>query len=1821
MEKRDGRLEGQLEAWRKDLINLTRANRLLYLKFNSVLEVAEPGISEVFGKLGTGLEVVRADEAELFPDRPSRALRPGQVRFRATAKSTIEAKLKNLDRSATQAFMDRGLWTLYLAFGVLQWEEAPSSSGPADKIFSPMLLVPVTASRSSLREPFRIRRAEEEQRFNPALQAKLQEDFGLELRLPDDDEDLEPVALLDSIGKQVAKKGWQVLPRMLLSTFTFHKEPILRDLVANEELVLASEMVKGLALGSEGGPSFEFDPIDETEVDKAAPPEQAVTILDADSSQRRAIAAASAGKCFVMDGPPGTGKSQTIANMIADLLAHRKTVLFVSDKAAALDVVYNRLERAGLTEFVLELHSHKATRKEVAKELGRSLQTRVKVDPGMPESDRERLRRKREQLNSYVVALNEVRAPLGQSLHRMLGRIAQLQALPQAPPPPAKAADIDHVRWALTLDLADALARAWGPVTRGDSFHWRDLAVEEWDAAIRVRLLALLEAATRNVEDLERVAHRVANALCLPPPDTTSDAERYHVVENLLQERGYVHPPWLNSSRDQDLLGLLKRRKDTAIALEAAEACLLSEVGPAWSRLHTRGPEELSAKAVVVRGIATRPVVDAASSSNTLEALRQELLLVAGVLRDCTTCVDALAAAFEIKASSVSFKRACELARLALLVECSDRPEDDWFAPSGLRKARGAVQRLRPLLQSVKERDSSLRAVFKRDVLGLDLETLCVRFGSTYRGLFRWFNAEYRRDRRALRAVTRSGGLRRDEIERLPEALEWQRAVRSFETACAEVAPVLGHFLRGEESDFDAAERALAVAETASSLSGTSVSPEVLAKCLGWRAEADPVLVQAATAVTAQLARWGEPGDAVARLAGLPLQTALDELSLADAALLDLIGDLRQVDEVAGRPARLDDAERWLQLRHAVDEAERMFRDNSAEDSDALGVEWRGRATDWARMNAGLSWAKAMKAALLGPVSAECAHCLATKGIEPPELGLQLGRWAESTSGITLLFQEQRAAQTRQALRGAFHEASEKVAALAETIDDIGEWNAHVDALGGLAKLGLGEATAFCLKKAVGADEVRGILERAVAEAWADDLLKQDPRLASIRAEDRDALARDFRKLDRQLIQLAARDAIATCSQIRPANFQGAAGIILTESEKQKRHMPVRTLIGKTREIVQAVKPCFMMSPLSVSQFLPPDCNFDVVIFDEASQVKPADAISSIYRGRQLVVAGDQKQLPPTSFFDRMDDGGGDDYEEDEPDQFESVLDKCKGSGVFTSLPLRWHYRSQHEHLIAYSNYGFYDGKLVTFPGAVSEAPDLGVEVFRCDGVYRRGGQRDNPVEARLVAERVLYHAQVHPALSIGVVAFSEAQASTIDAEIERMAVDYPELVALKAEDRLNGLFVKNLETVQGDERDIIIFSMGYGRDEAGKFTMNFGPLTKKGGERRLNVAITRARRKVEFVTSVRAAEFASELPSDGARHLRRYLEYAEQRDNRMAVLAVPVEESLGDFESPFEVEVARTIRGWGYEVVPQVGCSGYRIDLGVRAGNSGSRFVLGVECDGAMYHSSRAARDRDRLREEVLRRLGWQLHRIWGPSWYRSRGEQERRLREAIEAAETPSTKGPTIPKPATSNEAPRTTTIRWDPDATPAWARPYRVIDPGGHPSGHEITDARAFAAVKRTITLVVEGEGPIQRDRLMRQVVRAFGVERAGNRIQDVFNRALAETKAGDRRIRERNGFLWIEASPLKIRIPVDGEPESRRSVTEVAPQELERAIANTVRDALRIDRQAVMTYVARLYGWDRNGALIVGAVRDAIKTLLKRREISSVGDDLLPVDPKD
>ncbi|MFI1694852.1 DUF3320 domain-containing protein [Streptomyces bobili] len=760
-----------------------------------------------------------------------------------------------------------------------------------------------------------------------------------------------------------------------------------------------------------------------------------------------------------------------------------------------------------------------------------------------------------------------------------------------------------------------------------------------------------------------------------------------------------------------------------------------------------------------------------------------------------------------------------------------------------------------------------------------------------------------------------------------------------------------------------------------------------------------------------------------------------------------------------------------------------------------------------------------------------------------------------------------------------------------------------------------------------------------------------------MRAVERDQMVERFQRADQDLVAAAHAEVIAACNSRRPRRTSvGQAAVLRRESEKQRRHMPVRHLLQQTRDVVRLVKPCFMMSPLTVSQFLPPDFEFDVVVFDEASQVLPQDAVNSVYRGKALIVAGDQKQLPPTSFFSAAGDSDdGDEWDEDATDGFESILDMCKASGVLRGLPLRWHYRSRHENLIAFSNHDFYDNSMVTFPGALEQGPDIGVEFIKADGVYDRGGSSDNPLEAAKVAQRVIHHFDTRPEHTLGVVALSKAQAEAIEEAVQKARAARPDLDHHFTEGRLDGFFVKNLETVQGDERDVIILSIGYGPDHRGKLLSTFGPINREGGWRRLNVAVTRARRRMEVVASFHGGD----LPDSGnksVQHLKRYLQYAQHGP---AILQTEAADPDAAPESPFEEAVIDVLRGWGYEVQPQVGVAGFRIDMAVRHPGAPGTYALGIECDGAMYHSSRAARDRDRLREGVLRELGWRLHRIWGTDWYRNRRDAMARLRAAVEAAcaedphavrvapvrvdgsggylgkgdstaeavDGPLSAGGGEPVEVADGPAvPRVEFVTVDAGPAP-WSRPYQEVDPDLLAEvrdrsssqrgmwGAELQDPEALDVVADVALCVIEVEGPVEKEVIYTRVRLAWGLGRAGQVVRDRIDRALRRLLKQGKIVHVGTAYDRPGHETEFARTPTE---RCARRVAEVPEAERQLVLRNVVDEGPGVHREELLREAARFFGWARLGADIREALTGDIDASIAAGDLVESEGGLMPAE---
>jgi very-short-patch-repair endonuclease len=512
-----------------------------------------------------------------------------------------------------------------------------------------------------------------------------------------------------------------------------------------------------------------------------------------------------------------------------------------------------------------------------------------------------------------------------------------------------------------------------------------------------------------------------------------------------------------------------------------------------------------------------------------------------------------------------------------------------------------------------------------------------------------------------------------------------------------------------------------------------------------------------------------------------------------------------------------------------------------------------------------------------------------------------------------------------------------------------------------------------------------------------------------------------------------------------------------------------------------------MASPLSVSQLIPATRPFfDIVVFDEASQVLPEDAATALLRGQRAVVAGDRHQLPPTTFF-AADEGEGEEPEAAEVAGFESILD-LMSAFLEPAWSLDWHYRSRDEALIAFSNRHIYSDRLVTFPGAGGMPALTHHNVPHVAGV---GTEESGAAEVDAVVKVVLQHAQTQPNTSLGVIAMGIKHARRVEAALERVRVDHPELDAFFSADRHERFFVKNLERVQGDERDAIILTVGYGKDAAGKLPYRFGPLLSEGGERRLNVAITRARQRVDIVSSFSHHDMEpGRSKAKGVELLRAYIEYAASGGRRLdggVATSVP----LNDFEQ----SVHDTLVKHGLTLVPQLGTSRYRIDLVAMHPSQPGRSVLAIECDGASYHSSPTARDRDRLRQQHLEALGWAFHRIWSTDWFVRRDEEIartlKRFEEAVRGSDRPS--APSRPRVEEAKE-----------QSLPSAAPPRRGPRPTV-PSGRGQIVSYSDHELRQLVNWVKSG-GLLTDDQIVREVAQELGFGRIGSRIDEAIRRAI-------------------------------------------------------------------------------------------------------------------
>lgn len=1528
--------EGRLAKWKSKLLDLTLRNRLLNFKpTKSNLRVICPNPAELEDVLSEGKEFRIRPLPQVMDGNDPRdasvyAARTGHSPLDALAidalsrreiivdapESALDGRLLEIYRAAETGLEEGGANTLFMVFGFLQWQEDKDSE---IRHLAPILLIPVTLTRQSVRSGFRLTRHDDDALVNPTLVQKLWQDFNLKLPsfdvLPTDEKGLDVGKILQTFRLQVAElKGWEVKDQVHLGIFSFTKYLMWKDLQDRQNQLQESGVVAHLI--NNPGKVFAANEIgfDPSRLDETHKPQDLFAPLLSDSSQLRAICVASDGKNLVIEGPPGTGKSQTITNLIAHLLATGKTVLFVSEKMAALEVVHRRLNNLGLGPFCLELHSAKAKKSDVLKQLNSALETAGSRTVKDWEMEADKLAMLRQELNS-----------LAHTLHR------------------------DHPN---DLTIYEAIGTCIKHIEKKPApMEWADPNIH-------------------NRQDLEslREITRQMSALASQLTDIAS------------------HP---------------------------LSAITKSEWSPTW---------------------------------------QQELL-------DATS----------------------SLARAAISVQESAAPT---FRIFGIAELGSSLADL---------------AAFNQ------LADVLIRAPKVPVGI-----AKSAHDETALARVRelRNHGLARRR--------DWES---------------LGNAYREDVATLTAAEMKLQWAE-------------------------------------AQTTWWP--------------RSWLTKRSVANR--------LRLFRNDSKRPTE-QEISTFLVTLAALNAEDKVLDAMSADASALLQDEYHTHKTDWDSVAAHEQWAQSFSEVVtrMAGTDVDLLLTLRTK-LAPFVAENRAMLKQDGPVGLALL-------QYRDAYRqfvAEFHRVSE-LGGCQETLNQEPRAPGAISRLLGILQgwqISSRQLQPWCswqrvrakaiahglpgIVRALETDEVpladiTEFFEYSYQNWWVRKAIDREPVLCSFSSADHERKIIEFRQADERFQKLTEKYIVARLSGQIPATtaiVPGAdseMGKLRRELQKQRKHMPIRQLVQSLPSLLPKLKPCLLMSPLSVAQYLDAGhAQFDVVVFDEASQIPVWDAVGAIARGRQLICVGDPKQLPPTNFFNRTDDSVDGASSEDEIQDLESILDECLSIGL-PKLSLDWHYRSRHESLITFSNVTYYDNRLVTFPSPVTE--DGAVRFERVHGVYDRGGSRTNKAEAEAIIKAIEAHYLDNKLRnqSLGVVTFNQAQQSLIEKLLDARRRASPKLDQAIAQTSLEPLFIKNLENVQGDERDVIYFSVTYGPDVAGKVSLNFGPLNLEGGHRRLNVAVSRARQGIVVFSTLMPEQIdLSRVRAAGVIDLKNYLEFALRGPRALAEQAIP---TGMEPDSPFEIEVIAALRNKGWTVHPQVGVSGYRIDIGVVDPRAPGHYLLGVECDGRTYHSGATARDRDRLRQHVLEGLGWRLHRIWSTDWWLNPQEPIRKLIARLEqlVAEDASH---VDEEPTVELENYDAVSERTEEGLAPSYAKlvepepisaapelvEYRALDPvGGKPEVFYEFSSRP--EIRRQLLEVLNAEGPIADAALFRRIARAWGLSRTGKRIEELLRSLIPSnlntTRAGD------ICFYWPEGiHPAQwdgFRV-AGSEAASRRPVEEISLEEL-------------------------------------------------------------------
>lgn len=1596
----------KVEEWKKRLLDIGRTNKLINYKELRVgsITIDTPDYREIFNTLYTKnkvLEFIKKAEINNLEEKPlDEILEEGQV---LTKKSDSELKksLDNLRLRAKNSLEEQGVNILYLGMGFLEWIDRENK-----KTKSPILLFPVSIIQGNIFENNKLKLSGDEVVLNPALQLKFESEYNIILENPTEDDLLDIDKYFKDIEEIINNPMWEINMQVELGTFSFQKISMYKDFdeLENETLnkVVAAVTGEEVEINSEEAVNSLEANIDNIN------PNEVFQVLDADSSQQEAILAAKKGLSFVMQGPPGTGKSQTITNIIAECLSMGKSVLFVSEKLAALNVVYNRLKQVGLDEFCLQLHSNKSNKKDIIKELAETLSMPSHNEKSNYTSTLNNLYNIRQDLNSYTKELHKIIEPFGKSLYEVYGMLSKYSEAKDLAFNYEYLEDFTEDKLNEYNNLITSYSSLYNIVSKFDKESiWKDYSLEEVD---EVQIKCNIEETIFNLKKKSNIIEELKERFNLFIEDSIEAFNDLSKILEVVNDCDAFELQLVSINDLEDLLKILYEVRDKYNNVNELKPSINEKYNSkAYDFDYLDIVIDAKAKEQEYRSFVDKEKIKIKDRKELSELSDEKINFIVDFTREINDTIYLVNSTYNLNLS-INVDELDSYGTLLKLIAKDCKVNEKWFDTSIITVIEKLILDYKSNCSKLDDLKNKLLNDFDKDILEISIKEILIRFRSEYSSGLKVFKPNYHKDVKLVKGFYKGSEKLTDQI--IIKALELCKDIKEAEATISDFENKLEHYLDNEfiseYTDWDSIDNAISIMKEINSelkklgeednkaiknIILSSDKAQMLSKVI----EKVDYILNNKIAFNSFLELIYDEENNVNNINSImePFKALIEYKVYFNATDTKLSEIVKNNEKIIYEELKNDliYIKKIKELEYDIKEKEKLIPEMVFNN----GYCYENISEIIESINKGILYKQNLDNVKNNKIDLSCLY----KNIEFKKyISLNISNILDIRTKLNknIIYINSLVNNTIYNLdklnNNDFINWLDKQL---HSISNIRVYKDYYRVKENINSFGVTSINIDELILSSSLEEVLKAVNKRFIGLWIN---YQSNKINVIRDFDKEVYnlkVKNFKVIDKEQFIIGKERLKHKLSIERPkgnvfGNKNNEVSLLLHEANKKRMHLPIRKLISTIPNLIFKIKPCFLMSPLAVSSFL--DINkikFDVVVFDEASQICPEDAIGSMLRSKQVIIVGDSEQLPPTSFFTTSvvsDDFNSDDSEE----LHESILDKC--SSIMPTVNLKWHYRSRHEDLISFSNKSIYRN-LITIPSSKQRTKDFGVEFIKVDNAYyERSGSRVNRKEAEVVANLVFDHFKRMPDKSLGIVTFSESQSTAIELAIRSLREQNQVFEEMFSEDKKEPFFIKNIESVQGDERDVIIFSIGYGKDINGNMSMNFGPLSRSGGYRRLNVAITRAKYNVKVVSSIEPSDIdLSRTNAEGVRMLRSYMEFAKS-----GYLHQEDEAIKSELNSTVEKSIYDLLINTGYKVDTYVGTSEYKINIAVKSPIDENKYILAIELDGYEYNSEPIARERYRLREELLYSMGWNFYRIWSTEWVRNREKVESELLSYLE-------------------------------------------------------------------------------------------------------------------------------------------------------------------------------------------------------------------------------